>query len=41
MIESLAKKLGQNARRTVEEQFTVQTFANKTKDAYTWATNNN
>jgi glycosyltransferase involved in cell wall biosynthesis len=38
---ALAKKLGQNARRTVEEQFTVQTFANKTKEAYTWAMNNN
>ena len=35
----LAKKLGQNTRRTIEEQFTFQIFANKTKDAYTWVMN--
>jgi glycosyltransferase involved in cell wall biosynthesis len=38
--KALAKKLGQNARRTVEEQFTIQTFADKTKEAYDWAMTN-
>jgi starch synthase len=30
----LAKRLGQNARRTIEEHFTFQEFANGTKEAY-------
>lgn len=37
---SLAQRLGQNARRTIEEQFTFQVFANKTKEAYLWLANN-
>lgn len=37
--QSLAKKLGQNARKTIEEQFTFQHFAEQTKQAYEWAVN--
>jgi len=32
----LAKRLGQNARRTIEKQFTYQEFADRTKEAYDW-----
>lgn len=32
----LAKKIGQNARRTIEERFTLQEFANGTKEVYSW-----
>ncbi|XES78272.1 MAG: glycosyltransferase family 4 protein [Candidatus Bathyarchaeia archaeon] len=38
--KSLANKLSQNARRTIEEQFTFQKFADETKAAYHWAKNN-
>jgi glycosyltransferase involved in cell wall biosynthesis len=32
----LAKRLGQNARKTVEERFTFREFADKTRRAYDW-----
>ena len=32
----LAKRLGQNARKTIEERFTFQEFAARTKEAYDW-----
>jgi glycosyltransferase involved in cell wall biosynthesis len=32
--QALAKRLGQNARKTVEEKFTLQNFANKTAEVY-------
>jgi glycosyltransferase involved in cell wall biosynthesis len=32
--QSLAKRLGRNARKTVEEKFTLQNFANKTAEVY-------
>jgi glycosyltransferase involved in cell wall biosynthesis len=32
----LAKRLGQNARKTIEERFTFREFADKTKEAYDW-----
>jgi len=35
----LARKIGQNARKTVEEKFTLQKFANKTVEVYEKITN--
>lgn len=37
--KGLAKKLGQNGRKTIEENFTFTKFANKTKEAYDWVLN--
>ena len=38
---ALANRLGQNARRTIEENFTFQKFADGTKEAYEWVSGNN
>lgn len=34
---SLARKLSQNARKTIESKFTIEHFAQGTKEAYDWA----
>jgi len=32
--KTLAKRIGKNARKTVEDNFTLKIFANKTMDVY-------